>query len=116
MPLNDSIGSRIAKLRKEHNLTQEQLAEKLDISIKHCSAVERGTSRLSLDYLIEISNMFDVSLDYLIKGTSLNCTSSSDIIPLLPNTIVNILISGSESEIKLLQEYLRMYTKIRSNT
>ena len=68
MTLSVSIGSRIAKLRKDYNMTQEQLAEKLDISIKHCSSVERGLSCLSLEKLIEVSILFDVSLDYLVKG------------------------------------------------
>ena len=119
MSLNASIGSRIAKLRKEHRLTQEQFAEKLDISIKHCSAVERGLSCLSLEKLIEVSNLFDVSLDYLIKGkTSISDYAidytidyeSSD----LPSSILSIISSRNESEINLLQEYLRLYTKIRN--
>ena len=49
MDLNTSIGSRIAKLHKEQSMTQKQFAEKLDISIKHCSSVERGLSSLSLE-------------------------------------------------------------------
>lgn len=114
MTLNASIGSRIANLRREHRLTQEQLAEQLDISIKHCSSVERGLSCLSLEKLIEVSKLFDVSLDYLIKGnpTSNNCTSY--IYFNLPQSIVSIMSSGDETEISLLQEYLQLYTKIRN--
>lgn len=114
MSLNASIGSRIAKSRKEHGLTQEQFAEKLDISIKHCSSVERGLSRLSLEKLIEVSKLFDVSLDYLIKGESTisYCAehyASTD----LPSSILSIISSKKASEIELLQEYLRLYSKIR---
>lgn len=114
MTLNASIGSRIAQLRKEHNLTQEKLAEKLDISIKHCSAVERGLSSLSLEKLIDVSNLFDVSLDYLIKGNSASDNSMKHIWTTLPQSITFILTSENEEEIQLLLEYLQLYSKIRN--
>ena len=38
------IGQRIVQIRRSNNLTQYQLAEMLDISVKHCSAIERGKS------------------------------------------------------------------------
>ena len=114
MDLNAMIGSKIALLRKQHGLTQEQLAEKLDISIKHCSSVERGLSCLSLEKLIEVSNLFDVSLDYLLKDNSPAPTSYDYIFKEFPSSIVNIMRSGNESEVGLLQEYLHLYTKLRN--
>lgn len=110
MELNARIGVRIAPLRKQHKMTQEQLAEKLDISIKHCSAVERGLSCLSLEKLIEVSTLFDVSLDYLIKESP-DCSYDD-----FPPSIVNILHSKNEAEINLLQEYMKLYTKLRNTT
>lgn len=62
------IGLRIKEKRKEMKLTQEMLAEKLGISVKHLSEVERGIAGLSIENLILLSTFFDVSLDYLIKG------------------------------------------------
>lgn len=113
MGLNASIGARIAKLRREHNMTQEQFAEHLDISIKHCSAVERGISSLSLEKLIDVSILFDVSLDYLVKGNSVGDFSGKHIRANLPQSITSILASQDENEINLLLEYLRLYVKIR---
>lgn len=66
--LNKNIGERIAKLRKESNITQAQLAEKLNISIRHCSSIECGNARLSIEKLIEVADLFHVTLDYLILG------------------------------------------------
>ena len=114
MELNALIGSRIAKLRKEHNMTQEQLAEKLDISIKHCSAVERGISSLSLEKLVDVGMLFDVSLDFLVKGNSENDFSIEHIWASLPQSITSVLTSNDETEIELLLEYLRLYSKIRN--
>ena len=66
--LNKSIGNRISQLRRKCGLTQEQFAEEIDISIKHISAVERGTSSLSLEKLIDASKHLDCTMDYLILG------------------------------------------------
>lgn len=114
MDLNTSIGLKIAQLRKNNNLTQEQLAEKLDISIKHCSEVERGLSRFSLEKLIEISNFFDVSLDYLVKDNAFKNISSDCIYNELPVSLINTMLSGNETELELLREYLHLYAKLRN--
>ena len=63
------IGKRIAALRKRRKMTQEQLAKILQVSVKHCSSVERGHSCFSLEKLIILSDIFDVSLDYLIGNS-----------------------------------------------
>ncbi len=62
------MGLRIHEKRKEIKLTQEMLAEKLGISVKHLSEVERGNSGLSIENLINLSTIFNVNIDYLIKG------------------------------------------------
>lgn len=64
------MGKRLKEKRKALGLTQEQLAEKLNISIKHYGGVERGIAGLSIENLVELSNILGVSLDYLIKGES----------------------------------------------
>ncbi len=64
--LHIQIGKQISRLRREKKWTQEQLAELLNISIKHCSAVERGKSALSMEKMIMLCELFDVSLDFLI--------------------------------------------------
>ena len=72
--LKRSIGSRLKKRRKQLHLTQENMAEKLNISIKHYGEVERGNAGLSLENLVEVSDILGVSLDYLIKGID-TCTT-----------------------------------------
>lgn len=53
-------GKRIAKLRKERGLTQDQLAEKLNISTSNLGKLERGLQGISIDLLIEIGFFFNV--------------------------------------------------------
>ena len=62
------MGLRIKQQRKTRNLTQEILAEQLNISVKHFSEVERGLSGLSVENLIKLSNILGVSIDYIVKG------------------------------------------------
>lgn len=65
-----AMGKRLRTYRLLNNYTQENMAEILDISLKHYSEVERGITGLSIEKLIFLSERFDVSLDYLLKGNS----------------------------------------------
>lgn len=63
------MGNRMKEHRKSLHYTQEYMAEKLNISIKHYGGVERGIAGLSLENLICVSDILGVSLDYLVKGS-----------------------------------------------
>lgn len=62
-----TLGDKLSKLRKENNYTQEQLAEVLDVSRQAISKWESNTAYPETDKLIRISELFDCSLDYLLK-------------------------------------------------
>lgn len=62
------MGKRMKKQRKLLHMTQEQLAEKLNISVKHYGGVERGNAGLSIENLIMVSDLLGIDLDYLIRG------------------------------------------------
>ena len=62
------MGLRLKEKRKELCMTQEQLSDQLNISLKHYSEVERGITGLSVENIIKISNILHVSIDYLLKG------------------------------------------------
>ena len=64
------IGERLKKARLDKNLTQEQLAEQIDVSIAFLSRVERGSSHINLKRLTQICNLLDVSEGYILSGTS----------------------------------------------
>ena len=61
-------GLRISKLRVELGFTQAPLAEKLNISLDYYRSIETGRRGGSIDIIVEIAAIFDVSLDYLILG------------------------------------------------
>lgn len=62
-----TIGEKIARLRKEQNLTQEQFAEILKVSRQTVSKWERDEAYPDTEKLIRIGKIFDCSLDYLLK-------------------------------------------------
>ena len=65
-----AIGQQIRKYRKAHGLSQEQLAEAVDISTTHMSHIETGNTKLSLPVLVDISATLGVRTDDLLNGTT----------------------------------------------
>ena len=68
MDFND----KLLTLRKSKDLTQEQLAERLDVSRQSVSKWESGQAVPELDKIIALSNIFDVTTDYLLKPSEID--------------------------------------------
>ena len=62
-----AIGKRIKSAREKKGLTQEQLAEQVNLSPMHISVIERGNKLPRLETLINIANVLDVSADILLQ-------------------------------------------------
>ena len=60
------VGERIAQLRRDSNLSQEDLAAELFVTRQALSKWERGASAPSIDTLIEMSRRFSVSVEYIL--------------------------------------------------
>ena len=61
------FSERLMILRKQAGLSQEQLADRLGVTRQSVSKWESGTALPELVKLISLSEMFGVSLDYLVK-------------------------------------------------
>lgn len=76
-------GDRIRRLRIEKGLTQEKVAEALNIDQSFYGRVESGKKGCSVDLFIQLSALFNVSLDYLILGRYsdkfLECTDAAQL-------------------------------------
>lgn len=66
------LSEKIRDLRKKSGLSQEELAEKLDVSRQAVSKWELGAAVPTADKLLELSDFFGVSLDYLMRFDSDN--------------------------------------------
>ena len=67
------IGQRLKSARKKAKLTQQELAEKLNLSVAFISRVERGSSHINLRRLTEFCSALNIS-----EGSILNGVSNSD--------------------------------------
>lgn len=66
------FSEKLLTLRKANNMTQEQLAEKLDVSRQSVSKWEGGQAVPELDKIIALSAVFDVTTDSLLKPTEID--------------------------------------------
>lgn len=74
------IGNRIQLRRKELGLKQYELAEQLDISNNHMSSIENGREKPSLEILLHICDLLNVTPDYLLLGNMHTDDISQDIL------------------------------------
>ncbi len=72
-------GLRIKELRSARNITRQQLADEIGVSLEALRKVENGNNGAKIDTLVSIADMFHVSLDYLVCG----CERKADIDSLL---------------------------------
>ena len=63
-----AYGERIKRLRTGRELTQEQLAEKINVSRTYIVKIENGVQIGPIEIAIELAMFFDVSMDFLLLG------------------------------------------------
>ena len=64
-----TMGDRIKEARKNQGLTQEQLAERLDISVEFIGQIERGLKLPSMQVFVKLIENLNVSADYLLRDS-----------------------------------------------
>lgn len=91
------IAKNLANLRKEHHLTQEQMAEKLQMSKNGYAKLERGESKINVEHLQQIANVFNIDIADLLK-------ENRDLNLLIGNNYTNFLNNyNSKHEIEKLE-------------
>ena len=63
------LGRRIRVRRQHLGLTQEQLAKEMGVSTSFMGHIERGTLKASLETLVQLANVMDVSIDGLLSAS-----------------------------------------------
>lgn len=66
--LLQEMGRRIKIRRRELSMTQEQLAEQMDVSIQMISNLELGKKAIRPENLAKVCDILDISADYLLRG------------------------------------------------
>lgn len=99
------IGERLKKARIDKNMTQEKLAEQIDVSVAFLSRVERGTSHINLKRLTQICEIFGVSEGSILNGVSSNSDNY------LASEFNNILNSVSSDKQKLIYKIAKVISE-----
>ncbi len=90
------LGERIKELRKKRQMSQEQLAEKIQIDAKNLSRIEVGRGYPSLDTLEKIAKVLDVEMRELFDFQHLESADS------IASSIEAMVKSASEAELRTL--------------
>ena len=96
-----AIGQRVRKFRKALGLSQETLAENVNISTTHMSHIETGNTKLSLPVLVALANVLEVRTDDLLYDESPSSRTSSI------NGILQILDSCTKQQLQIIEDVLR---------
>ena len=67
LDIKKMIGNRIKELRARKDVTQEQLAEKVEINTKYLSSIERGKENPTLDIFIRVAESLGVDIGDIFK-------------------------------------------------
>ena len=73
-----NFGHKLQSLRKERGLSQDELGSQLKVSRQTVSKWELGETTPEMNKLISISELFNISLDELVKGTGTSDVNSKD--------------------------------------
>lgn len=102
-----NLGNKIKTLRKQHNLTQENLAEMLGVSYQAISRWENNITSPDISTLPILANIFDVTVDYLLD---VNISKNEDIINKIYDEYYSLSINNKIDECeKLLEKGIKLY-------
>ena len=93
-----AIGKRIKIARIKADLTQERLAEMVEISPTHMSNIETGTTRVSLTAIVSLANALSVTVDDLLCDSVVKCKVQFE------KDIAGILADCDEYEIRMIKD------------
>ena len=104
------IGSRIRAVRLERKMTQEQLADAVNLGVTHISHIETGSSIPSLQSFIAILNALDCSADKLL------CRELTSTQEIRDHWLVELVADCTTEEVKVISDTLKTVKEsIRKN-
>ena len=94
------IGSLLKELRNEHNLSQEQLAEKFNVSSRSISRWENGNTMPDISIMIELADFYDIDIRELLSGERKSDKMDKN----LKETLVMVADYTEEEKAKILKK------------
>ena len=99
------LGKRIKEERLKKNLTQEQLAEAVEISSVYVSHIESGSAKPSLKALVDICNALGITPDFVLYDSLYKSREY------IKDEIANLLKDCSEDNLRLIVKLIKAVVK-----
>jgi transcriptional regulator with XRE-family HTH domain len=108
MDINTSIALKLRTLREEKNLSQQYMADNMDIAKNSYSQIELGKTKITLDSLYKIAKLLETPVDKILGfNSSVNNTNSG--FTIIQNNTGTLYFQPSEDQIKkLMNEQKKM--------
>lgn len=103
-----TVGERIRQRRMELNLTQMELAERINRVTKYCADIERGYCGMSIETLISFCRALEVSPTTLLFGEAVASFDTTD----TTAQIISALPECTEEQKLTILQIIRLFTKI----
>ena len=100
LDLKEMIGSRIQEIRNKKGITQDQLSEKVGISSKYLSSIERGKENPTLNTILKLAQSLDVKLDEFFTHLEIEDPAKRK------SMIIEMLDEADEDQLKLAYKVL----------
>ena len=107
--IKKQFGQRLKQIRREHGITQEQLAEKIKVVSRTVSCIERGVSFIKSETLSNLCVVFKKPAQYFFEfdEISKSAKSKNDIL----NSITGTLQYCNDDELKEIKDFIEFKTK-----
>ena len=104
-----AVGERIREKRILLGFTQEELSERIDRAPKYCADIQRGACGMSVETMLALCEVLNMSLDYLIFGKTPEAEKASQTKEV--TAIMDMLNQCSEAKRFYAMELLKLYLK-----
>lgn len=106
-----SFGTILKKLRQDNNLTQDELAKKIDTSRSNIANYENDKNMPSVDILEKLSKLFDCTTDYLLGKSDIRNPEKNDLDKLQIGLSTKDYSNISEEQLKQIEDFAKFVLK-----
>ena len=103
--------NRIKILREELNMTQQELADKLDGAKSTVAMYEKGDRKPSMEVLLKLSEIFDCSIDYILGKSDIRNPENTNLDKLQIGLSTNDYANISEEQLKQIEDFAKFVLK-----
>lgn len=104
------VGDVLRCVRKNNNMTQREMAEKLDVSYIHYSKIEQGERKLQIELMFKIIDMFDVDANLFLGKIK---TGGGEELDTLAEGVMKLDDAGKRYILEVWKSVLLGYLKVR---